>query len=193
MYKIVFLFFGSSFFNFCFAQTSITQESFYKKAHPQQVAIVHRFLQSDSVQLSLNDFLFINEEDMDTATQLGSTEPKEKLQFKFMPFNKTKTKCLDLGFTIAWDKKEKKYYTEGDHGQYVSLLDFQKKTYQQIWVSHGWYPATDYAIWFGNTAFALFICNSDQEDNPQFNFYLEYYDLINFWNFYFKEILKGKR
>jgi hypothetical protein len=203
MYQKILLAFFSFITTYCQAQQSFNKEPFYKNANTKQNLIVQQFLARDSVNIVLDSFLFANEQKMDTLENYTFKDGFKRKDYKYMPFSTNNKKCVDLGFKISYDKKEKEYYTSGDHGQYVSVLNFKEKTSENIWVSHGWYPACDYAIWFGDTAVALLVVNSDQELEPKFQFEIVYFDLqkrikriyycnknifitkSKFWDFYF--------
>lgn len=187
-----------------FAQQSFNKEPFIANANPSQLLIVKQFLANKNVKIVLDSFLFQSEKKMDSIETDHYNTGFKKNDFKYMPFNKGKQKCVDLGFQIGYDKKEKEYYTSGDHGQNVTVVNFIDSTTQAIWISHGFYPACDYAIWIGDKALALLIINSDDDESkPKFQFELQYVDLqkriikkyncnksiskeeASFWDFYF--------
>ena len=203
MYRTIIVAFLCLIFSYGKAQQSFNKEAFYAYANAKQLFLVKQFLATDSVGILMDSFLFGNEQKMDTVEIYIAKNSFKREDYKHMPTSTSNNKCVDLGFEIKYDKKEKEFYTSGDHGQYVSVINFKEKTSENIWTSHGFYPACDYAIWFGDTAVALLVVDSDYEEEPKFRFRLEYIDLkkkvkriyncnkniiksgSSFWSFYF--------
>ena len=221
MKRIVFALFFVGFIHNSFAQLSISKEPFYKKIDKKEEKLVNSYFKRMLPKISLNSFLFVDEDDLivsDSSVKDFIINPKEvdkkydsafEIESKFCPHNTEKTMFIDFGLLTLYNDSLKQYYFGGgDHGQTVTLFYNGKKESIEIWRSYGFFPAVDYAIWFGSYEFALIEYSSDNESKPKITVQLKYYNLktkkvryykfpkvlkksVNgFWDYYFDAYYK---
>ena len=199
-----------------FAQFSISKEPYYKKIDKKEEKLVNSYFKRMSPKISLSSFLFVEVGDLiisDSSVKDFIINPNEvdkkydsafQENTRFCPHNSDKTMFIDVGLSINFNYSLKQYQFAGaDHGQTATLIYKGKKESIEIWRSYGFFPAVDYAIWFGNYEFALIEYNSNYATIPKITVQLKYYNLKtkkvrcykfpkpikkdknDFWDFYF--------
>ena len=221
MKRIIFILLFVGFIHNSFAQLSISKEPFYKKIDKKEEKLVNGFFKTMSPKITLNSFLYASEVDLKISSitvknyliNPKNVKKKYNSEFEsktmFCPHNSDKTMFIDVGLFINFNDSLKQYEFAGaDHGQTVTLIYKGNKKNIEVWRTFGFFPAVDYAVWFGNYEFALIEYNTDYENKPKITVQLKYYNLktkkvryykfpkaikkssIDFWDFYFDVFYK---